>query len=51
MTIFTIGHYNYNLETFLEMLEKAKITKIIDVRSFQIVKNIHNITNMTSWIG
>ncbi|MFL0470268.1 DUF488 family protein, partial [Staphylococcus cohnii] len=34
MTIFTIGHYNYNLETFLEMLEKAKITKIIDVRSF-----------------
>ncbi|EZW68886.1 hypothetical protein U973_01645 [Staphylococcus aureus 56864-11] len=39
MTIFTIGHYNYTLDTFLKMLEQAKITKIIDVRSFPNSKN------------
>jgi len=39
MTIFTIGHYNYTLDTFLKMLKQAKITKIIDVRSFPNSKN------------
>jgi uncharacterized protein (DUF488 family) len=31
--IFTVGHSNYTLEQFLELLVKAGITTIIDVRS------------------
>lgn len=34
MSIFSIGHYNYELDTFLEMLKKANITMIVDVRAF-----------------
>ena len=34
MTIYTVGHYDYDLEQFLDMLKRAKVTKIIDVRSF-----------------
>ena len=38
MTVFTIGHFDYDLVTFHEMMEKGKVTKIIDVRAFPMSK-------------
>lgn len=52
MTVFTIGHYNYSLDTFLKMLEKAKVTKIIDVRAFPCSKKHpqYNQDTFVSWL-
>ena len=38
MTVFTIGHFDYTLVKFHEMMEKGKVTKIIDVRAFPMSK-------------
>ena len=38
MTVFTIGHFDYDLVKFHEMMEKGKVTKIIDVRAFPMSK-------------
>lgn len=34
MRIYTIGHFDYSLDKFLEMLQTAGITLVTDVRSF-----------------
>ena len=34
MSVFSIGHYEYELDTFMQMLEEANITMIADVRAF-----------------
>lgn len=34
MCVYTIGHFDYELDTFLKMLKKAHITMIVDVRAF-----------------
>lgn len=34
MRVYTIGHFDYSLDKFLEMLLKADVTLVIDVRSF-----------------
>ncbi len=34
MTIFTIGHSNYSLETFIDALERHGIRTLADIRSF-----------------
>lgn len=33
MTIFTIGHSNHPLETFLALLQQQQLTRVVDVRS------------------
>lgn len=34
MRIYTIGHFDYSLDKFLEMLQTADVTLVTDVRSF-----------------
>lgn len=34
MRIFTMGHYDYSLDLFLEMLKTADITMVMDIRAF-----------------
>jgi len=34
MRIYTAGHLDYSLDKFLEMLQKADVTLVTDVRTF-----------------
>ncbi len=40
LTIFTIGHSNYTLEYFVELLKKFNIERLVDVRSIPSSKYI-----------
>lgn len=38
MRIYTAGHFDYSLEKFLEMMETAGVTMVMDVRAFPYSK-------------
>ena len=52
MRIYTAGHYDYALETFLEVLKKAGVTEVMDVRAFPNSKKHpqYNQTALREWL-
>ncbi|MEM0057516.1 MAG: DUF488 domain-containing protein [Candidatus Bathyarchaeia archaeon] len=50
-TIWTIGHSNRSINTFLELLKEHKIQVLVDVRSFPTSKSEHfKRENMEKWL-
>lgn len=50
-TIWTIGHSNRSINTFLELLKEHKIQVLVDVRSFPTSKIEHfKRENMEKWL-
>ncbi|WP_078357246.1 DUF488 domain-containing protein [Mammaliicoccus fleurettii] len=52
MSVFSIGHYDYELDTFMQMLEEANITMIADVRAFPNSKRHpqYNQESLEKWL-
>ena len=52
MSIYTVGHFDYSLDKFQEMLQTADVTFVMDVRAFPDSKSHpqYNQASFQAWL-